>query len=425
MMVELTFLGAMASPAYLLAEYHCEPDFRDPIKRAFELIKVCRLLKKSVKSVSVRFKTINASLKEFAIKMLELCQGTREAKLFLNQVDDPDDIDITRTMLPPRINFALKLHFKNFVLHDYCQQFANDVFYGKNMYSINNSGFLFHFKRGLMSILLLPLASLCHSFSKFGACCPWDLEKSLQLPINRMYNYSAAYLFFVSMVILNLVNPDDEKWKLEWNWYNFVGLPLGIGFLIFDLEQMSILASSVKISVQMNKMEAAYAKLCGFFGNGYFTYRFLGHTLYLTGITMEHLGYIIQEHFGHDYFTNLKLNVTHLILPYMVDDNESHMDDYESHYVNYHPVRIGICLQGIALLIVMTHLLQYLCLHPVCGIVYVGLRNRNFFQLGREDSASKEVHQSMTQDVLMAVRIQGFHEASQPVGRGIDLILRL
>ena len=136
---------------------------------------------------------IKASLKEFALKMLELCQGTREAKLLLDQVDDSEDIDITRTMLPPRINYALKLHFKKFVLHDYCQQFARDVFYGKNMYSLNNSGFLSNFKQAIISILLLPLASLCHSFSKFCVCCdreqaleyPWDLGKILQLPINR------------------------------------------------------------------------------------------------------------------------------------------------------------------------------------------------------------------------------------------------
>ena len=188
----------------------------------------------------------------------------------------------------------------------------------------------------------------------------------------RLYNYRVAYLFFLSMVILNLVNPDDEKGKLDVNWYNYVGLPLCIGFLFFDIEQMSILAYSVKIPENMNKIEAAYAKLCGFFGNGYFTFRFLGHALYLIGITTEYLGYIIQQRVGDDGFTSLKLNITHLNLSYTVDDNESH-------FVDCHPVRIGICLQGIALMIVMTHLLQYLCLHPVFGMVYVGLRNVIFF----------------------------------------------
>ena len=106
MMMELTFLGALASPAYLMAGYYCDPNFKDPVRQTFELIGVCSMLKNSLKSASDRIKTIKATLKDFAIKMLELCQGTREAKLLLDQVDDSDDIDITRTMMPPRINYA-------------------------------------------------------------------------------------------------------------------------------------------------------------------------------------------------------------------------------------------------------------------------------------------------------------------------------
>ena len=189
------------------------------------------------------------------------------------------------------------------------------------------------------------------------------------------------------MIILNIVNPEDEKGKLDLDWYNYVGLPLCIGFLIFDIEQMSILSSYVKISKNMNMIEKVYAKLCGFFGNGFFTYRFIGHALYIIGITTEFLGYIIQEHVGNYGFRSLKLNIAHLNLnlhrsiPILKLDYD--VDDIESHFVHYHPVRIGICLQAIALLIVTTQLLQYLCLHPVFGMVYVGLRNIIFFQLCR------------------------------------------
>ena len=382
-MKELTYLGATASPAYLLAKYQCEPDSYDPIKHAMELIRVCTMLKKSIKSMSERIKSIKTSLEDFAVKFLELCPGTKEAKLFLEQIDDPDDVDITRTMLPPRINFALKLRFKKFVLHDYCQLLARDVIYGKDMSIINSSGYLItHIQNALVSILRLPLASLYHSFSKLYYCSsqkreqeyPCDFGKTLHTPINRLYNYAAAYIFFLAIVVLNLVNPIDDEGRLEWNWYNYVNLPFSIGFLGFDIKQMSILSSSVRTRGKMNKVKAAYTKLCGSFSNRYLTYRFFGHAMYLVGIAAEYFGYKFQEEIGNAGFRYLQLNTKHLNLTYTVE-----VDERESHFVSFHPVRIGICLQGIALMIVMTHILQYLCLHPVLGMVYVGLRNGNPF----------------------------------------------
>ena len=383
MMKELTYLGATASPAYLLAKYQCEPDSYDPVKHAMELIRVCTMLKKSMKSMSERITIIKTSLEDFAVKLLELCPGTTEAKLFLDQIDDPDDIDITRTMLPPRINFALKLRFKKFVLHDYCQLLARDVIYGKDMCSINSSGFFSsQLQHALVSILRLPFACLYHSFSKLYYCSsqgreqqyPCDFGKTLHTPINRLYNYAAAYLFFLAIVILNLVNPNDEKGRLDWAWYNYANIPLSIGFLGFDIKQMSILSSSVRIWENMSKVEAAFAKFCGLFGNRYLTYRFVGHAMYVMGMATEYLGYKYQKEIGNAGFRYLQLNTTHLNLNYTVE-----VDDRESHFVSFHPVRIGICSQGIALMIVMTHILQYLCLHPVLGMVYVGLRNENAF----------------------------------------------
>ena len=372
-MLELTLLGAIASPAYLLAEYQCEPEFKDPIKRAFELIRVCSLLAESVKTMSCKIDDITISLKEFAVKVLDLCQGTSEARLFLAQVDDPEDRSITDTMLPPRINHALQLRFKDFVLHDYCQQFARDVFFGKKSFSLKNNRKSYmcspRFQESLFLIFLMPLASISHSLSKFGIPCSF-LGHYVELPANRMLSYASAYIFFVVLAILNLVNPVDTEYEIDWDWYNYIGLVFLISFLMFDLERMSQLASSAKVVANTNMIETGGVKLCAFFGNSYFTYRFLGHILYFCGISMEYMGYKysaqLQKHLPH-----LTLDISHITKNKTINFT---VDERETHYINYHPVRIGVCLEAFGLLIVMTHLLQYLCLHHVFGIVYVSLR---------------------------------------------------
>ena len=360
----------MASPAYLLAEYQCEPEFKDPIKRAFELIRVCSMLAESVKTMRDKINEITTSLKEFAVNVLDLCQGTSEAKIFLAQVDDLEDRSITGTKLPPRINHALQLRFKKFVLHDYCQQFARDVFFGKKSFSLKNNRKSYicspRFQESLFLILLMPLASISHSLSKFGISCSF-LGQYVELPANRMLSYASAYIFFVALAILNLVNPVDTEYEIDWDWYNHIGLIFLISFLMFDLERMSQLASSVKVVANTNMIQTGVAKLCAFFGNSYFTYRFLGHILYFCGISVEYMGYKYSKQL-EDHLPHLTLNITHLEIKNFT------VDERDSHYINYHPVRIGVCLEAFGLLIVMTHLLQYLCLHHVFGIVYVSLR---------------------------------------------------
>ena len=95
------------------------------------------------------------------------------------------------------------------------------------------------------------------------------------------------------------------------------------------------LARDVKISRGMNCLEATIARIHGFFGTEYFVYRFIGNACFIAGYVTEYLGYKL----GADYPSHLRVNST------------NNMDDDEANYVEFHPVKIGVCLQGIAIVI--------------------------------------------------------------------------
>ena len=97
------------------------------------------------------------------------------------------------------------------------------------------------------------------------------------------------------------------------------------------------LARDVKISRGMNCLEATIARIHGFFGTEYFVYRFIGNACFIAGYVTEYLGYKL----GADYPSHLRVNST----------NMTNMDDDEANYVEFHPVKIGVCLQGIAIVI--------------------------------------------------------------------------
>ena len=58
---------------------------QDPIKRALQLYEICSTLAKSVKSMSDRITAVQDSLRGFVIKMLDLCEGSTDARVFLYQ----------------------------------------------------------------------------------------------------------------------------------------------------------------------------------------------------------------------------------------------------------------------------------------------------------------------------------------------------
>ena len=141
-------------------------------------------------------------------------------------------------MLPPRINQALDLNLKSFVLHDFCQQFARDVFNGRTaIRSKTNTGSTRH---QFLQTLGFPLFSLCHILKRVGLGGPLGLCHNFELaiPRNRLVSHAASYFFFLILLLLNILNPDDEPNKFDLNWYNYLMLLFTFGFLFIDLEKV-------------------------------------------------------------------------------------------------------------------------------------------------------------------------------------------
>ena len=104
------------------------------------------------------------------------------------------------------------------------------------------------------------------------------------------------------------------------------------------------LACAVNKNTHKSKYWLFRARCLAFFGNSAFNFEFVGHILYLAGSLTKGLGVFCLD---EDY--NLKCGF-------------DKRDDLTL-YRGFHPVKIGICLQGIAILMVMTKLLQFLRLH--------------------------------------------------------------
>ena len=136
-------------------------------------------------------------------------------------------------------------------------------------------------------------------------------------------------------------------------------------------------ARDVKMGQGANCVEALVARIRGFLGDKYHMYRsepqfqhipllvhdcnicglcnrFVGTACFIAGNATEYLGY----KWGADYPTYLRVGDV---------ANSSVIDDDEANYVEFHPVKIGVCLQGVAIVILMSHLLTYLCLVSEIG----------------------------------------------------------
>ena len=143
-------------------------------------------------------------------------------------------------MLPPRINQALDLNLKSFVLHDFCQQFARDVFNGRTALIRNKTNAGSTGRSTIRQILGIPIFSLCHVLQRVGIGGPLRLCHNFELtiPRNRLVSHAASYFFFLILLLLNILNPDDEPNKFDLNWYNYLMLLFTFGFLFIDLEKV-------------------------------------------------------------------------------------------------------------------------------------------------------------------------------------------
>ena len=403
LMSEFSLLEAIASPPFLFAMHEHYEEFdpnqtlrhsketqkqhallADPILCAMRLIKICSTIANRRKAMINKVDDINKSLKSFTTKMLDLCSGSEEITLFLKHDDNLEDVAVRGSNLLPRINQAIYLEFKEFVMHDSCQNVIRESYYGNTPFRKRTEGTLFMLAHFLLQVVKTPFVCLGHSLAKVVCFAKnrakkttsrqnsleennrnaqqrpstlsafQDLNKNLEVPVNRLLSHSAAYLAFVGFIILALQNPSDTEGKLEIEWYNVIPLVMAIGFVISDCEQMYILSCTVNADALKNKCSISMARCQAFFGNSAYNFEFAGHVAYLAGALIQGIGF-----FCLDNKYNLKCTFV--------------KEDDLTNYKGLHPVKIGICLQGIAILMVMTKLLQFLRLHSSVSSIYLGM----------------------------------------------------
>ena len=122
---------------------------------------------------------IKNSLKAFVLKMLQLCESWEEIETFFNKDDNLCGLSLKGTMLLPRINQAMQLHFKEFVNHDYCQQVMRDTFYHNTPLKNRGDEDVVLIGRVIIQILKTPFVCLLHSLAKvadFANCCKCHSE---------------------------------------------------------------------------------------------------------------------------------------------------------------------------------------------------------------------------------------------------------
>jgi hypothetical protein len=254
-----------------------------------------------------------------------------------------------------------------FVTHDNCQQVVREVFYGNTYFGYRSIGLIGMIPRVLFQFAFTPLFALGHTLSKMG-CIGIDqmpakersyaslICRSLDAPVNRLVSQASAYLIFVVCIILTLANPADTPNKLDFDPYDVMSFVYALGFLVADCEQMYNLARSAK-KCNYPPFKRFSIRVGRFFSTASLNYRFVSHLAFLLGCIFEFVGY--------QFYAHLRKKNTQ-------NSSQSLIDDATS-YTDFHMVKIGTCLQGIAMVMIITQLLQYLKLHSIVGAVYVAM----------------------------------------------------
>ena len=126
---------AVSKPSYLIAKAKKENDGQtfngknlipyDPISEAFHNLHVSRV--QSYRNVEYRnkFSIVEKESKEFIVKMMDCCENSEEALLFMlhdYKIDHYFEESLINQMQYPRLEIAVTDKHEEFVGHDYCQQ---------------------------------------------------------------------------------------------------------------------------------------------------------------------------------------------------------------------------------------------------------------------------------------------------------------
>eukprot|EP00095_Tigriopus_kingsejongensis_P004592 maker-scaffold416_size178335-snap-gene-0.25 protein:Tk04592 transcript:maker-scaffold416_size178335-snap-gene-0.25-mRNA-1 annotation:"short transient receptor potential channel 5-like" len=383
--LELARLEAMANPAYLVAE--ARYDRVDPVRRAFHLLEAVQERSAGLIAFGNKLELITKTVRRFVWTLLNNCEGKKQVELFLGQDDDIDGLSLKGSTLLPRIYQGLQLNLEDFVTHDNCQQVIREAFYGgQERDQLAEESSLDYVITTLIQLVGTPWYSLWYILYKLkcgrdqpqaGAephsnihrstslasyesitsdqctpprprslCKQW--ATNLNVPFHRMTSHVGWYLLFVAWVLVSHMNiPSSALVGLKSDSYNYWACVWAIGFTFADIQIMVQLMRSVKLK-HGSHWDLVWAKAKKALSNAYIDYRIVSHLALIAGYAIEFAGYRYKE-------MSLRNRC------FDVDEQFS-------------LIRIGNCFQGMAIVLIITQLLQLFRLHPTVGNVYIGMR---------------------------------------------------
>ncbi|XP_059092149.1 short transient receptor potential channel 5-like [Tigriopus californicus] len=383
--LELTRLEALANPAYLVAE--AKYDHIDPIARSFHLLETVQEWSSTLIAFGNTLDLIAKMVKKFIWVMLNLCEGKAQVELFLGQDDGIDGLSLKGSTLLPRIYQGLQLSLEDFVTHDSCQQVIRESFYGnEGGDQLFDQGTLNYYLATSMQVAMTPWYSLWYILFKLKCSSkkrdqnedivqipsgvnnynsmnppnyvsteakkswPRKWASNLDVPFCRMTSHVGWYLLFVAWVLLSHMNFNSAITGVESlraDTYDYLACVWAVGFTLADIQVMIQLMRSVRLK-HGSHLDLIKAKVKKSLSNAYIDYRIVSHLTLIAGYTIEFAGF-----------------------KYKNDVSFRHCVDPED---QFSWVRTGNCLQGLAIVLIITQLLQLFRLHPTVGSVYIGMR---------------------------------------------------
>ena len=275
---------AVSRPAYLIAKAKQENKYKkfdrlgltpyDPISEAFHNVHVSRVQARRNVEYRNKFNIVKNKSKEFIVKMLDCCENSEEAQLFLlhdYKIDHYFTDALINEMPYPRLEIAVADKHEEFVGHDYCQQILTQAWLRSDatgdIIQWQSSNMTVKMLYCLSCFIMYPVHILAYipvmvmggypkredrlkqtliqegqpNDKEPSLCCGLNFLRQsylhLSFPINRYIANTISYLILLILLIYSSEDPWDEDKSIDLDWYD-VCIPIwSLGFLCFEIKQ--------------------------------------------------------------------------------------------------------------------------------------------------------------------------------------------
>ncbi|XP_035231951.1 short transient receptor potential channel 4-like isoform X1 [Stegodyphus dumicola] len=189
---------ALASPTYLILTSE------DPILAAFELSQELIKLSKELPENQKEYQELSSQCSKFAADILNECRNTKEVQTVLVQkrgLKDP------RPHRFSRLHLAVQWEQKEFVTHPSCQQVLRSLWV-ETVGSWYSWPFRWRAFYVMKHAVLTPVVSIAFIFIPRA-----EIIGPLRVPLNRFIYFATSYIFFLSLLMVTLLN--DRRYDVH------------------------------------------------------------------------------------------------------------------------------------------------------------------------------------------------------------------